>query len=164
MSWSEDLDRIVDDYSSALDAFRRAFNERDLPGHLSNVRREAKGRNRPTHLILISHFRSEWIKKYPDTHEYLERIHRRMGIVAKKYDQDTYTDRLIRQALIDSDLEDEITLRDRTYQRRMRERCQFVVRSLVEVLEYTETPAPDEMRNFLRENDTPSRGPERGKY
>lgn len=154
----------MDDYDTALDAFKRAFNERDLPGHLSSVRREAQRRNRYNHRILISHFQSEWEEKNPDIQLYFKRLHRRMDIVAKKYNEDGYTDPLTIQSLVNSDLKDEITLQDGTYQRRMCERYQYVVRSLADVLEYQEEQIPDEMRKFLHGNDSPSRGPERGAY
>lgn len=160
MTWSEDLDSIIDDYSSALDAFRRVFDAHDLPENFSSVRREAQRRNRPTHLILIPFFQKKWKKQNPDKQAYFERIHHRMAIVAEKYDEDTYTDPVTRQALIESDLEDEITLRDGTYQQNMRERCLYIVRSLADVLQYGEKPIPQEMREFLRGIDSTSSGPE----
>ncbi len=162
MSWYEDINSMIENYGKALDAFAVVFDERYLPDHLSGVQREAKERNRDAYLVLISHIQSEWKKHNPDHQDYFTRIHRRMAIVAEKIFDDS--DPKVKDARIVSNLDDEETLRDRTYQHRMRERCQHVIRSLADVLEYAETRVPDEMREFLEGTDSSQRGPERGKY
>lgn len=135
MSWHENISSMIENYGRALDAFAVVFDERYLPDHLSGVRRRAKEENRNTYLVLVSHIQSKWKQRNLDYQDYFTRIHRRMEIVAEKLVD--YTDPKVKDARIVSDLDDEVTLRDGTYIHRMRDRCQFVIRSLAAVLQYT---------------------------
>lgn len=158
MSWYDDVQNIVDNYGRALDAFTNVFDGSVLPDELAHVQRKAHESNRDVYLELLSHFQSEWKQSNPDWHDYFVRIHRRMEIVTEKFIDGT--NQKIVDARIITELGDEITLRDGTYIEKMRDRCQYVIRSLADVLQYTETPIPHEMQEFLRGIDSTPSGPE----